>query len=130
MVNPRDPKAKTAAIAPFGLRMHGELKRRIDAAAAANGRSANSEICARLERSFTEENAASDRQSELAAKRLLTIGMPGPIGALQAQIDELRGRLAQIEGRLHGAETQAEETQADERPPSLNELHGGKRLIE
>jgi hypothetical protein len=39
-------------ITPFGLRMPTELKARVDEAAAANGRSINSEILDRLSRSF------------------------------------------------------------------------------
>lgn len=39
-------------ITPFGLRMPAELKQRIDAAAKAGGRSINSEIIDRLQRSF------------------------------------------------------------------------------
>jgi hypothetical protein len=51
-------EAKIASIAPFGLRMQSGLKRRVEEAAKANGRSLNSEIVARLEDSFRDEGRA------------------------------------------------------------------------
>lgn len=39
-------------ITPFGLRMPADLKARVDAAAAKNGRSINAEVVARLQESF------------------------------------------------------------------------------
>lgn len=42
----------TAGLAPFGLRLHEELKTRLDEAAKDGGRSLNSEMVLRLEDSF------------------------------------------------------------------------------
>ena len=50
-----DDREKVANITPFGLRLQPELKRRVEEAARANARSLNSEIAARLERSFDSE---------------------------------------------------------------------------
>lgn len=51
------------AINPFGLRMLPELKEQLESAARANGRSMNSEIVARLERSLAlDEQQESDRE--------------------------------------------------------------------
>ncbi|MEE7478413.1 Arc family DNA-binding protein [Methylobacterium hispanicum] len=43
---------RISAIPPFGLRMLPDLRRRVEEAAAENGRSLNAEIVNRLERSF------------------------------------------------------------------------------
>lgn len=48
----RSSDEKIANIPPFGLRMQQGLKARVEAAAKENGRSLNSEIVARLEKSF------------------------------------------------------------------------------
>lgn len=45
-------------ITPFGLRMPTELKNRVDQAAADNGRSINSEVLDRLNRSFESKLGA------------------------------------------------------------------------
>jgi len=49
---------KVSNVAPFGLRMLPELKDRIAASAAENGRSMNAEIVSRLEESFTRFEVA------------------------------------------------------------------------
>jgi hypothetical protein len=65
---------KVASITPFGLRLRSELKRRLDAAAKANGRSLNSEIAARLERSFAvEEGSSSAHPDPKLEERLAAI---------------------------------------------------------
>lgn len=47
-------------ITPFGLRMPAELKSRVDAAAAKNGRSINAEVIARLQDSFEVQTGVKD----------------------------------------------------------------------
>lgn len=51
-MKPSNPDTRIASIAPFGLRMHPELKQQIEAQARANGRSLNAEIVWRLEQSL------------------------------------------------------------------------------
>lgn len=50
-----DPETKIANIAPFGLRLQPELKRRVEAAAKKANRSLNAEITSRLEFSFAAD---------------------------------------------------------------------------
>lgn len=63
---------KIGNVPPFGLRMHPDLKARVETAAAASNRSMNSEIVARLEDSFVEDTDEFQsfllQQSEEAAK--------------------------------------------------------------
>lgn len=65
-------------IAPFGVRMPTELKALVEAAAAANGRSINAEVVARLQESFTAPTLASaarmniDSLAEAIAERVAT----------------------------------------------------------
>ena len=53
MSSRKTPDEKIGSVAPFGLRMLPDLKQRVEEAAAANGRSMNAEIVARLEASFS-----------------------------------------------------------------------------
>lgn len=46
----------TSHIAPFGVRMQPDLRFKLEESAAANGRSMNAEIIARLEQSFSVQN--------------------------------------------------------------------------
>lgn len=66
MVNSDDSEAKIASIPPFGLRMQPGLKRRLEDAARANGRSLNSEIVARLEQSLAVPLPSPDLEKRLA----------------------------------------------------------------
>jgi hypothetical protein len=91
----RDHDVKIGSIAPFGLRLHPDLKARIDDAARRNGRSLNAEIAARLEASLDGDD---DVASAGAAKRLLRSG----IG------DDLEKRVAQLESRMAALETSDE----------------------
>lgn len=62
-------------ITPFGLRMPADLKARIDAAAARNGRSINAECVARLQDSFDVQGQATvdvGSRPEQLLQRLLT----------------------------------------------------------
>ena len=52
---PDEAEVRIANIAPFGLRLQPDLKRRIEEAAKRNGRSLNSEISIRLELSLDAE---------------------------------------------------------------------------
>lgn len=56
----RDDPGKIANIPPFGLRLQPELKRQVEEAAKANGRSLNAEITHRLEASFKDELGVPD----------------------------------------------------------------------
>ncbi|HEL3212201.1 TPA: Arc family DNA-binding protein [Stenotrophomonas maltophilia] len=55
MAKKTETRSSTAHINPFGLRMQPELRERLEAAAATEGRSLNAEIVARLEESFELE---------------------------------------------------------------------------
>ena len=57
--------AKKSDINPFGLRMEEELRKKIAAAAAANGRSMNAEIVHRLMQSFSSGGLSSYSDGEL-----------------------------------------------------------------
>lgn len=104
-----DPaETKIANIPPFGLRMQLGLKRRVEEAAKANGRSLNSEIVARLERSFRENGGEVLTESPLPnielEKRLsavetlaLAILMDNP---LESRVGEIEKRLAELERRF------------------------------
>jgi hypothetical protein len=93
MVTSGGAETKIASIPPFGLRMQSGLKRRLEEAAKADGRSLNSEIVARLEQSF----ASPDLEKRLAQlediwanllfdKRLETIG--NRLSALERRFSE------------------------------------------
>lgn len=56
----------------FNLRLHQSLKDKIDNAAQSNNRSINSEIVARLEKSFTEQEAVSLADLQKEMRRLST----------------------------------------------------------
>lgn len=55
-----DADMPVANITPFGLRLQPGLKRRVDEAAKANGRSINAEIAARLDASFAGTEKEGD----------------------------------------------------------------------
>jgi hypothetical protein len=52
--------APMAKITPYGLRLPPDLKERLDISARANGRSLNSEIIERLQRSFADDFGVPD----------------------------------------------------------------------
>lgn len=68
MANTLKTRQSTTHIAPFGVRMQPELKLQLEEAARASGRSLNSEIVARLERSLSP---VSPEEGVLAAIRSL-----------------------------------------------------------
>ena len=96
-------KKPMAAIAPFGLRMQPDLKERIEKAAAANNRSMNAEIVARLEGSF---EAISESDATEMVEAVIRAVNEDPVGialnyndeALEAL--EVAGRERGIPGRL------------------------------
>ncbi len=90
MMSSDDTETKIANIPPFGLRMQPELRRRVEAVAKANGRSLNSEIVARLERSLREDGGgkATESAADFHEKRLRTI---------EWRISKLEDRLKQAE---------------------------------
>lgn len=79
-------------IVPFGLRLQPALKRKVEEAAKANGRSVNSEIALRLEASFSE---GFDAASKLAAKQIMAMGTP--LESVWVEIDKLRSRIVALE---------------------------------
>ncbi|OCJ05263.1 hypothetical protein A6U87_14745 [Rhizobium sp. AC44/96] len=85
---------KIGSITPFGLRLHPDLKRRLEDAARRSGRSLNAEIAARLEASLIVDE---DARSEDAARRLLRSGMG----------DDLEKRLGELEARVEHLEQAA-----------------------
>lgn len=83
-------------ITPFGLRLVPDLKRRIEEAARANGRSLNAEIAFRLEASLEMEG---DTRSAEAARRLLKgSGGEDLIPDLVRRLDEHEKRIKHLEG--------------------------------
>lgn len=73
-------------IAPFGLRMQPELKKQVEKAARASGRSLNAEICHRLAQSFGEQ-ASLDQTSEQTDTDLA-----GRVAELERRVAELEHR--------------------------------------
>lgn len=102
MMSSDDTEMKIANIPPFGLRMQPELKRRVEAAAKANGRSLNSEIVSRLERSFSAEGELSGRMAWI--KRAKESAPPN------SEIDELVGVIEErLDGRIDAVEAELAE---------------------
>lgn len=87
----RDHDLKIGSIPPFGLRMHPDLKSRVEDAARRNGRSLNAEIVSRLELSLEAEG---DVKGAAAAKRLLRSSLHDP---LEKRVEELEARMAKLE---------------------------------
>lgn len=54
-----ETRAPTSHIAPFGLRMQPELRKKLEESASKNGRSLNAELIARLESSFQTKKSLS-----------------------------------------------------------------------
>lgn len=82
-----DDREKVANIVPFGLRMQPDLKRRVEEAARANGRSLNAEITHRLEISLRDNNGAASFAWAKAAKA----------NAVQIEIEDLKRRVLKLE---------------------------------
>lgn len=76
-------------ITPFGLRMPADLKARVDAAAARNGRSINAECVARLQESF-------DARADVPPTPHLSGGIDRPVAPIltDEDIDRIAARLA------------------------------------
>lgn len=70
MSDKKSEPQRISAVAPFGLRMLPELRERIEAAAAENGRSLNAEITSRLEWSL---DAYQVRDKDGAKRRPMTV---------------------------------------------------------
>ena len=91
-----DDREKVANITPFGLRLQPELKRRVEDAARANGRSLNAEIAARLEKSFQDEggtqiSALEKRLGELEEK------VENGLALLWGAMNALSGKAGKLE---------------------------------
>lgn len=69
-MNESDENMRVANITPFGLRLQPALKKRVEEAAKANGRSLNSEIAARLEASFGDSGGKLKLVKQDAFNRL------------------------------------------------------------
>ena len=95
MVNSDEAETKIASIPPFGLRMQSGLKRRLEEAAKANGRSLNSEIVARLEQSLAIPLPSSDQDERLAKLEKVVIAI-----LADERLDTVANRLASLEHRL------------------------------
>jgi hypothetical protein len=88
MMKSNDSLMKIADIAPFGLRMRPELKRRMEEAAKTNNRSLNSEIIARLEQSFQENH-----EERLKALEKTVVRLENENSALSRRLDGVEWRL-------------------------------------
>lgn len=87
-----DDREKIANIVPFGLRMQPDLKRRVEEAAKANGRSLNAEITHRLEASL---------QGEPQANALPVPDVEGRLSALEKAMLAMIGNISDINDRLN-----------------------------
>lgn len=87
-----DHEVKIGSLPPFGLRLHPDLKARIEEAARRNGRSLNAEITSRLEQTL---EADGDAASAAAASRLLRTSVNGD--PLEKRISELEARVTKLE---------------------------------
>ncbi len=97
-MNPSDAEPKIASIPPFGLRLQPELKSKVEAAARANGRSLNSEIAARLDRSFRIADDAEGVGSAAALEKRIAALEQAVIGInCDERFDELGGRIRVLE---------------------------------
>ncbi|QXQ04289.1 Arc family DNA-binding protein [Stenotrophomonas indicatrix] len=67
MAKKTETRPATGHINPFGLRMQPDLRDRLEAAAAAEGRSLNAEIVARLEESFQMEEGVESLEQMTGA---------------------------------------------------------------
>lgn len=87
------PKIPNSAIAPFALRMQPDVKAALEEAAAANGRSLNAEIVARLEHSLARENVIDDLETahgiELTHHRAQIEMLEVSLERLEARMDEM-----------------------------------------
>lgn len=94
MVNRDDADTKVANITPFGLRLQPSLKRRVEEAAKANGRSLNSEIAARLEASFGGDQSKLEERIATLETTVLALVTDGRTEALEKDIDAIKRKLA------------------------------------
>ncbi len=93
MAKKTETRPATGHINPFGLRMQPDLRERLEAAAAAEGRSLNAEIVARLEASFemaqnVEKLERSSATLERSQKQFLD-----SMKTFQAKLDEVLSKL-------------------------------------
>jgi hypothetical protein len=103
MVSADESEAKVANITPFGLRMQPELKRRVEAAAKANGRSLNSEIVARVERTLQEDSGileSSAHEVRLSTLEGQVLDYFPLTNKLNKKVQELEKRLSDLENRM------------------------------
>jgi hypothetical protein len=105
MMNADDSETKIASIPPFGLRMQPGLKRRLEEAAKANGRSLNSEIVARLERSFREDGRVASPVPAQYQEKLDEIEQIALSAMLSPRWGAIEKRLAALEERLDAKST-------------------------
>ena len=96
MVNSDEAETKIASIPPFGLRMQSGLKRRLEEAAKASGRSLNSEIVARLEQSLAIPLPSPDLEKRLA---LLEEIWPH-LFSFDQRLETIANRVSALEHRL------------------------------
>lgn len=101
MMKSDDVETKIASITPFGLRMQAGLKRRLDEAAKANGRSLNSEIVARLEQSLANPLPSPDLQKRLARLEDIWANL-----LFEERLGTIGNRLSALERRFGERSTQ------------------------
>ncbi len=100
MVNSDDTDVKVANITPFGLRLQPALKRRVEEAAKASGRSLNAEIAARLEASFQDGPLPGDdyeRRISILEKTVFNIVMDERLNDLANEVADLKASVAKLE---------------------------------
>jgi hypothetical protein len=95
MVTSGGAEAKIASIPPFGLRMRSGLKRRLEEAAKANGRSLNSEIVARLEQSLAIPLPSPDLEKRLVQLEDIWANL-----LFDERLETLGNRLSALERRF------------------------------
>jgi hypothetical protein len=92
---------RMASIPPFGLRLRPDLKMRLEAAARANGRSLNSEITARLERSLPIDDRVSPVSPNLTLEeRLAAVEQVVLASIVDPRLDQLDQRVRLVEAEL------------------------------
>lgn len=99
MKTTRESDEKVANITPFGLRLQPALKSAVERAAKASGRSLNSEIAARLERTFRDDEDALANARAIEAFR-------------KVESDSSGDRLERVEEALAGLTELLNETRS------------------
>ena len=123
-----DPRPATAHIPPFGLRLQPELKKQLEEAAAAAGRSLNAEIAYRLEQTF-QQPGDSSRRNDSAAHQYFFAKLA--YAAIQAEIRDLESTRGAHDSKALKAAAQdlayLDEEVRKLRRTFVSSVRGGKR---